>query len=52
MSFLGDPLFLRRIFEFLQRFGYINVGIFSSVTRKFYQNLQLFISVNETLQHF
>uniref|UniRef100_A0A8R1TPQ1 SWIRM domain-containing protein n=1 Tax=Onchocerca volvulus TaxID=6282 RepID=A0A8R1TPQ1_ONCVO len=28
----SDPLFARRIYEFLQRFGYINVGIFNRLS--------------------
>uniref|UniRef100_A0AAF5Q306 SWIRM domain-containing protein n=3 Tax=Wuchereria bancrofti TaxID=6293 RepID=A0AAF5Q306_WUCBA len=28
----SDPLFVRRIYEFLQRFGYINVGIFNRIS--------------------
>ncbi|EFO20641.1 hypothetical protein LOAG_07849 [Loa loa] len=28
----SDPLFIRRIYEFLQRFGYINVGIFNRLS--------------------
>uniref|UniRef100_A0A0R3RHX1 SWIRM domain-containing protein n=1 Tax=Elaeophora elaphi TaxID=1147741 RepID=A0A0R3RHX1_9BILA len=28
----SDPLFVRRIYEFLQRFGYINVGIFNRLS--------------------